>query len=365
MSIYFIKGKGWRYDFTRKGIRYTEAWFETKRAAKQAEARKREEVKNPKPEPKTPTDMVFLDLVNLRLDYVKAYNSSEHYRSYLYMARRWSKKWGESQCSEITQSMVQKHLLQRRRISAHAANKDLRYMRATFNYGVRKKLITKNPTEGFDFFPVEKKVKYVPSNEDIDKVIDVADSDTQDYLWTIRETMARVSEINRLLWEDINLEGRFVILYTRKKKGGHLTPRKVPMTQKLFEVLSQRHEKRDKAKPWVFWHRYWSRKRGLFVEGTFGDRKKVMKRLCEKADVRYFRFHPLRHAGASLMDGNNVPMGAIQRILGHENRKTTEIYLHSIGDLERQAIAVFERSREKSHTDSHTDGLPKKKELTS
>jgi integrase len=257
-------------------------------------------------------------------------------------------------CRDISLSAVQQHLLERRKISALTANKDLRYLRATFNYGIRKKLIAANPTEGLDFFPVEKKVKFVPTNKDIDKVIAVADSDTQDYLWTIRETMARVSEINRLLWEDVNLESRFVILYTRKKKGGNLTPRKVPMTQKLYEVLSQRHEKRDKAKPWVFWHRYWSRKRGRFVEGTFGDRKKVMKRLCEKAAVRYFRFHPLRHAGASTMDGNNVPMGAIQRILGHENRKTTEIYLHSIGDLERQAIAVFERAREKSHTDSHT-----------
>ena len=54
------------------------------------------------------------------------------------------------------------------------------------------------------------------------------------------------------------------------------------------------------------------------------------------------------------MDGNNVPLGAIQRILGHENRKTTEIYLHSIGDLEREAINVFERARKNSHTDSHT-----------
>jgi integrase len=35
-------------------------------------------------------------------------------------------------------------------------------------------------------------------------------------------------------------------------------------------------------------------------------------------------------------------MDAIQRILGHENRKTTEIYLHSIGDLEREAISVFD-----------------------
>ena len=44
------------------------------------------------------------------------------------------------------------------------------------------------------------------------------------------------------------------------------------------------------------------------------------------------------------MDGNNVPIGAIQRILGHENRRTTEIYLHSIGDQERDAMAVFEQA---------------------
>jgi integrase len=79
-----------------------------------------------------------------------------------------------------------------------------------------------------------------------------------------------------------------------------------------------------------------------------------MKSLCTKAGVRYFRFHPIRHSGASIMDGSNVPIGAIQRILGHENRKTTEIYLHSIGDLERDAMVAFERAREKSHTKSHT-----------
>jgi integrase len=56
------------------------------------------------------------------------------------------------------------------------------------------------------------------------------------------------------------------------------------------------------------------------------------------------------------MDNNNVPIGAIQRILGHENRTTTEIYLHSIGQAEREAIAVFERASKKSHTESHTTG---------
>jgi len=81
-----------------------------------------------------------------------------------------------------------------------------------------------------------------------------------------------------------------------------------------------------------------------------------MKSLCAKEGVKYFRFHPIRHSGASIMDGNNVPIGAIQRIIGHENRKTAEIYLHSIGDLERDAIITFEHARENSHTDSHTKG---------
>lgn len=101
-------------------------------------------------------------------------------------------------------------------------------------------------------------------------------------------------------------------------------------------------------------NRYWSRIKGRFCEGPYGDCKLVMKSLCEKAGVKYFRFHPIRHSGASTMDGNNVPFGAIQRILGHENRKTTEIYLHSIGEMEREAIASYERARGNSHTDSHT-----------
>jgi len=79
-----------------------------------------------------------------------------------------------------------------------------------------------------------------------------------------------------------------------------------------------------------------------------------MKTLCKKAGVKYFRFHPIRHLGASTLDRANVNIGSIQRILGHENRTTTEIYLHSIGESEREAMEIFENF-EKSHTISHID----------
>ena len=79
-----------------------------------------------------------------------------------------------------------------------------------------------------------------------------------------------------------------------------------------------------------------------------------MKRLCANAGIPYFRFHALRHSGASLMDDQNVPIGSIQRILGHENRKTTEIYLHGVGESDRRAMEIYEKARTFSHTNPHT-----------
>lgn len=100
-------------------------------------------------------------------------------------------------------------------------------MRALFNFGMHptRNWIGSNPTRGIAFFPVEKRIKYVPPKEDVLRVILAAEPDTQDYLWTIALTMGRMSEINRLTWQDVDLKERYVVLYTRKKRGGHLTPR--------------------------------------------------------------------------------------------------------------------------------------------
>ena len=359
MSIYFVEKKGWRYDFTKKGQRYTDQWYQTKKDANRAEAKRKEEILNPslvpvQTEVETSTDITFSELVNFRLDHVKAYNSESHYREYVYMAKRWVALWGAIDCKAVNRQMIEKFLFKRTKVSAFTANKEIRYLKATFNYGKKRELIDRNPLEGIGFFPMDKRIKAVPSSDDINKVIAVADPETQDYLWVIRETLGRISEINRLEWKDVNLTERYVVLYTRKKKGGHLTPRKIPMTSKLYEVLSRQNSKRDVSKQWVFWHKYVSSKTGEKCFGPYKDRKKFMFGLCKKAGVTYFRFHALRHSGASLMENNNVPIGSIQRILGHENRSTTEIYLHSLGDSERVAIGLYESAREKSHTDSHT-----------
>jgi len=283
MSVYLDKVKGWRYDFILEGKRYSAAGFETKVKARQAEAKRREEVENFQEiqDENTPIAMTFLELANRRLDHVQAYNSERHYMELKYMAKRWVKVFGKFEVTKVTSLMIQKFILQRAKVSGHVANKEIRYLKAIFNFAKKWKWIVDNPVEGIPLVPVEKRLKYVPKPEDIDKIIALADPDTQDYLWVIRETMARVSEVNRLTWDDVDLEGRAVVLYTRKKKGGHLTPRKVPMTRKLFEVFSRRYLNRDSAKPWVFWHTYTSSKSGQTESGPYKDRKKFMRTPCQ------------------------------------------------------------------------------------
>jgi hypothetical protein len=63
------------------------------------------------------------------------------------------------------------------------------------------------------------------------------------------------------------------------------------------------------------------------------------------------------------MDEQNVPIGAIQRILGHENRRTTEIHLYSVSEMEREAMATYERARKKFYPDFHREEEGQKKRV--
>ena len=348
MSVYSVKGKGWRADFIHKGTRYTEAWFPTKKEAMKAIQLRKEAILNPQaPQTeavKTETDMEFLELVNIRLDYLQTHKSERYYQEYVFKAREWVKLWGSLMCSEITDRHIEKFITLRKKVSPFTANKEIRYLRALFNYGIKKKRISNNPIAVIDFIPEEKRLRYVPPAEDIEKVISIAAQDTQDYLIALRDSMARMGEINRLVWDDVDFRNRHIILYTRKKKGGHLQPRKIPMTNRLHDVLWQRFLRSDQDKPWVFWHTCTSSKTREKKTGPYNNRSKIMKTLCKKAGVKYFRFHALRHSGASILDNSNVPLGSIQKLLGHENRSTTEIYLHSIGQAERDAINALEKA---------------------
>lgn len=355
--------------------RYTDQWFETKRKALDAEASRREEIKNPKPivevvEQPTPpeqekTVITFGELANRRLYHLEVYATKKYFKDLWYVLRR-LKAWKDLPATEITKKMVETHVKSRaKKKGNYAANADIRYLKALFYYGIKHEDLTMtNPVTGIDTLPTEKKPKYIPPPKDINAVFNVAvaNRDWYEFVTIVRQTIGRRIEGQRLEWDrDVDLVNRTVALNTRKKRGGNMKARKIRMTDEVFEILSRRYQERDPKIPWVFWRRYYSRKQKKWVVGPFGEDMKIMQKLCQKAEVaKKYGFHNFRHLGASIMGRNGAPLTGIQAVLGHEHATTTDGYLQDLLGGDKVAMDIFERF---SHTFSHTESHKDQKEI--
>jgi integrase len=78
----------------------------------------------------------------------------------------------------------------------------------------------------------------------------------------------------------------------------------------------------------------------------FKYRLQFMRRMCDKAKVKRFGFHSIRHLSASILYNLGYEVAVIQTILRHQNPTTTEGYLRSLG-LEKARAALESLSQKK------------------
>ncbi|MBK8983214.1 MAG: site-specific integrase [Ignavibacteria bacterium] len=98
-----------------------------------------------------------------------------------------------------------------------------------------------NPSKKIEFYPIDKKVKFIPSNEMIQAVLNISTPELQDLINFILETVARINEALNLKSRDIG--NTFVILYTRKSNNSNSVPRKVPKPDWLDRKMFQQDER--------------------------------------------------------------------------------------------------------------------------
>ena len=78
----------------------------------------------------------------------------------------------------------------------------------------------------------------------------------------------------------------------------------------------------------------------IFYGRPFVVRQHFMKKICQRAGVKPFGFHAIRHLTASILARANVPMVDIQSILRHKKLATTERYIGRLGSL-RPSLKVL------------------------
>lgn len=275
--------------------------------------------------------MDFKTAASLYLDYSERKHAMQTYKYKKYVLTNFARVAGTLPLESITPQQIHAYLATRK--SNHNYNAHKKDLCALWAYAIRVlKVVRDNPCRDLDRMPYTPPRKILPTEADILKLIAAADpvTDERDLLMVLLLTLARVDEILRLTWQDVNFTLATICLWTRKRRDGCLASDTLPMSADLASTLKRRWENR-KQNDWVFLNE---------ATGTrYKRRPHFMSGLCKRAGVKPIGFHALRHFMASfLADRQKVSKMTISRLLRHRSLGTTEIYLQSIGEGQRAAM---------------------------
>lgn len=334
MALWKDKGKGWRYQFQVAGVRYNSKHYQTKTEAIAAMAEQRKLLKSTAGKP-IQAAMDCKTAASLYLDYSERKHAKQTFEYKKYVLKNFCKLYGDTAMEAITPQQAHSYLATRP--TNHNYNAHRKDLYAFFEYAIRMlKVITHNPVHELDKMPYTPPRKAIPSEEDILKLILASDpkTDEKDLLLVVMLTMARVDEILRLTWLDVNFEHQTVSLWTRKRKDGNMESDLIPMNEDLKEILLKRWKSKTQTE-WVFYNDK--------THTRFNRRPKFMGSLCKRARITPIGFHALRHFMASyLADKQKISKMTISQLLRHKSLGTTEIYLQSIGDGVRSAMGSID-----------------------
>jgi integrase len=310
MTVFLHRGT-WMYDFQRSKRRYWKDGFKTKTQALKAEKEARRLAGN--------VNRNFTAICEMRLTELKIRRTARYYQENVNLIGRLKKVWGSKDL--INREDVETFVNLSAQKSVTQANKELKMIKRLFQHAVERDWLENNPAKNVKLFPVFKKRKYIPPQEDIIRFLMEAGQERY-YFLTIIHTLARMREINYLKWEDVE---DCIILKTRKARNSDLVERRIPINETLRYVLDRLPRKGE----YVF-----CKENGK----PYDCRKKLMAGICKRAGVKRFSFHSLRHYGASKLAEAGAPLTAVQAILGHSRATTTDTYLQTLGTKKTEVM---------------------------
>lgn len=223
--------------------------------------------------------------------------------------------------------------LSEKTLSPATINKYMTYMRVVFAYCV-------NDLDILDLNPMAKVKKLSEKNQrkrylelkEITKLLNACKNANYElYLCVLIALLAdaRKGEILHLTWGTADLENK--MFYFLDTKNG--TDRGTPMHEFIYNELvtfKAQNKVRSLNNDYIF-----KTSDGKPKESLIG---KLFPKIVKQCGIKDFRFHDLRHTGASwqAMDGISQPI--TQKILGHKSPAMTNRYSHLRDDSLRPAI---------------------------
>ena len=199
-------------------------------------------------------------------------------------------------------------------------------------------LIDSNPVRSVSKEPEpEGRVRYLDDGER-ERLLVVCEASPHPLLYPAvilaLSTGARQGELMGLEWDAVDLKaGRAILTHTKNGKT-----RSLPLRGKALDLLKELFRNRNLGTNLVFPARKKMTKTGR------ADLREAWAEALEKAEIKNFRWHDLRHSCASYLAMNGASVPEIATVLGHRDFSMAARYAHlSSGHIE----SVVEKMNEK------------------
>lgn len=227
-------------------------------------------------------------------------------------------------------------------------SRKLTSLKGFFNYAIKQNWISDNPTLTMKNPKFEKKIPLFFSEKDIELLLSLPDLSSKfgvrnlAILELFYSSGLRISELTILTTESIDFNRKIIKVHGKGDKT-----RLIPVGTKAIEAIQNYLTIRDS-----FHSKYSENILFLSKSGRPLDRFELTAILSQYINLvgqrKGFSPHTLRHTFATHMLSNGSDILAIQKMLGHANLSSTEIYTHvSMKDLTNTVNLLHPRSKPK------------------
>ena len=239
------------------------------------------------------------------------------------------KEYGIEELTEVKTTMVKSYLvhLKEEKLVNRSINRKLSTLRTFYKYCLRENLLEKSPMTGIKALKQPKALVKFVTETDINKVSfgDEADFPTmRDRLLfeLLYQTGMRQAELRGLRDVDVDKMGMQLKIHGKRNKD-----RFVPLSSQMIKLIDQYQTMRDAT---------FTAKADRLLLNDKGEEmspsyvyNKVHHLLEGVTTLKQKSPHVLRHTFATHLLDEGASLVAIQKLLGHEDLATTQIYAHN------------------------------------
>lgn len=240
--------------------------------------------------------------------------------------------FGPMLLKDIDRADIRRYRQQRHaksKVKVATVNRDVSVLRRLLYFAVEEGFIAASPLARMRMEREARTKRPVMSVREEVSLLAAASSHLRQIVVCALDTGMRRGEILNQLWEDIDFDNR--ILYVSHSKTPEGEMREIPLTKRLYELLSATR----KEKGTVF----------TFQGQPLHDIKRTWATALRHARIRHFRFHDLRHTANTRLMLAGVLQEVRRELIGHTSRHSRDVndrYTHVELPVKREAIRKLE-----------------------